>query len=87
VAWVALSAALSTHVIYSVQYLLQIGAGVLLYFTVGYHFRQSKHLSLLAGTIVFLGAAAALGGLAQFQIRVWTVHALCLVTLSLSARS
>lgn len=66
--WVTVSCALSPVKVFSLQSLLQIGAGVLLYFAVGYQFRQSKHLSLLADVLLFLGGAAALGGMAQYQL-------------------
>ena len=66
-AWVALSCLLSPYKVFSVQALLQAGAGALLYFAVAYQFRQSKHLSLLADVLLFLCLAVALGGLAQYQ--------------------
>lgn len=65
--WVTLSCFLSPYKVFSVQSLLQIGAGALLYFAVAYQFRQSKHLSLLADVLLFLCLAVALGGLAQYQ--------------------
>jgi hypothetical protein len=66
--WVTLSAALSPQKAFSLQYLLQVGAGVLLYFAVGYHFRQSKHLSMLADVLLFLALVVSFGGLAQYQL-------------------
>jgi O-antigen ligase len=68
VGWVALSAALAPHKIFGIQYLLQIGAGALLYFAVAYQFRQSKHLSLLADALLFLALVVSIGGLAQYQL-------------------
>jgi len=65
--WVTLSCFLSPYKVFSVQSLLQLGAGALLYFAVAYQFRQSKHLSLLADVLLFLCLAVALGGLAQYQ--------------------
>ncbi len=66
--WVTLSCFLSPYKVFSVQSLLQTGAGALLYFAVAYQFRQSKHLSLLADVLLFLCLAVALGGLAQYQL-------------------
>lgn len=68
VGWVALSAAMSPAKVFSIQYLLQIGAGAILYFAVAYQFRQSKHLSLLADVLLFLAIVVSLGGLAQYQL-------------------
>ena len=65
--WVTLSTFLSPHKVFSLQFLLQTGAGALLYFAVAYQFRQSKHLSLLADVLLFLSLIVALGGLAQYQ--------------------
>ena len=65
--WVALSAFLSPYKIFSIQYLLQIGAGAMLYFAVTYQFRQSKHLSMLADVLLGLAMVVAIGGLAGYQ--------------------
>ena len=65
---IVLSCAMSVHKGYSIQELLRTGAGVLLYFVVAYHFRQSKHLSLLANTLLGLSAVIAIGGLAHYQL-------------------
>ncbi len=65
---IALSCAFSVHKGYSIQELLRTGSGVLLYFVIAYQFRQSKHLSLLANTILGLSAAVALGGMAHYQL-------------------
>jgi len=65
---VALSSVFSPFQIFSVQQLLSVGAGALLYFVVGYQFRQSKHLSMLAGTLLFLGGVVAIAGMAYFQL-------------------
>lgn len=63
-----LSCAFSAHKAYSIQEVLRTGSGVLLYFVVAYQFRQSKHLSLLANTLLGLSAAVALGGMAHYQL-------------------
>ena len=65
---IALSCAFSAHKGYSIQELLRTGSGVLLYFVIAYQFRQSKHLSLLANTLLGLSAAVALGGMAHYQL-------------------
>ena len=65
--WVALSAFLSPYKIFSIQYLLQIGAGAMLYFAVTYQFRQSKHLSMLTDVLLGLAMVVAIGGLAGYQ--------------------
>ena len=68
VAWTALSCAFSPAKVFSIQQLLQVGAGALLYFVVAYQFRQSKHLSMLADVLLYLSLAVALGGLAHYQM-------------------
>jgi len=68
VGWVALSAILSPFKVFSIQYLLQIGAGAVLYFAVAYQFRQSKHLSMLADVLLFLAAVVSFAGMALFQL-------------------
>ena len=65
---IALSCAFSAHKGYSIQEFLRTGSGILLYFVIAYQFRQSKHLSLLANTILGLSAAVALGGMAHYQL-------------------
>ena len=65
---IALSCAFSAHKGYSIQELLRTGSGILLYFVIAYQFRQSKHLSLLANTLLGLSAAVALGGMAHYQL-------------------
>jgi O-antigen ligase len=57
-----------THKGFSIQETMQIGAGILLYFVVAYRFRQSKHLSLLVDTLLFLAASASLIGIAQYNL-------------------
>ncbi len=68
VGWVALSAFLSPYKIFSIQYLLQVGAGAMLYFAVTYQFRQSKHLSMLADVLLGLALVVAVGGLIGYQM-------------------
>lgn len=68
VALVAVSTAFSPVQVFSVQQLLAVGAGAMLYFVVGYQFRQSKHLSMLSSTILFLGGLVAFAGLATYQM-------------------
>lgn len=65
---IALSCALSPFKLFSIQELLRTGSGILLYFVVAYQFRQSKHLSLLVGTLLTLSAIVAIGGMAQYQL-------------------
>jgi len=67
VALAALSCALSPNKAYSLQETLKIGAGALLYFVVAYQFRQSKHLSMLVDTLLFLAIAVSLAGMASYQ--------------------
>jgi len=64
--WVVLSCFLS-HSAAGVQEALRVGAGILLYFVVAYHFRRSEQLSKLFETLLFVGTAAALYGFAQFS--------------------
>jgi putative inorganic carbon (hco3(-)) transporter len=64
----AVSCALSPYKEFSVQELLKLGAGVLLYFVVAYQFRQSKHLSMLVDTLLFLAIAVSLAGMASYQL-------------------
>jgi len=66
--WTAFSCLLSSHKVFSVQELLEVGAGALLYFVVAYQFRQSKHLSMLCDVLLFLVIAVAIGGFAQYQM-------------------
>jgi len=54
--------------VFSVQQLLSVGSGVLLYFVVGYQFRQSKHLSILSSVILGLGGLIGFAGLALYQL-------------------
>ena len=68
VALMGVSCAFSAHKGLSIQECLRTGSGVLLYFVAAYHFRQSKHLSLLAGTLLALAAAVAIGGMAKYQL-------------------
>lgn len=65
---IALSCVFSAHKGYSIQELLRTGSGILLYFVIAYQFRQSKHLSLLANTLLVLAGAVALGGMAHYQL-------------------
>jgi len=62
---VALCAA-SPHKAFGIQGTLQLAAGVLLYFVVGYQFRQSKHLSMLVDTLLFLAIAVSMIAAAQY---------------------
>lgn len=65
---IALSCVFSSAKLFSIQELLRTGSGILLYFVVAYQFRQSKHLSLLVGTLLALSAIVAIGGMAQYQL-------------------
>ena len=68
-AWIALSCALSPHKAFAIQESLKWGAGILLYFVVANHFRQSKHLFLLADTLLFLGISGAIVSLGQYTMQ------------------
>jgi O-antigen ligase len=61
-----LSCALSPNKAFGVQEVLKMGSGVLLYFVVAYQFRQSKHLSMLVDTLLFLAISVSLLGLGQY---------------------
>ena len=65
---IALSCVFSPVKVFGVQELLRTGSGILLYFVVAYHFRQSKHLSLLASVFLGLAAIVSIGGMAQYQL-------------------
>lgn len=65
---ITISCALSPAKLFSIQELLRTGSGILLYFVVAYQFRQSKHLSLMVGTLLALSAIVAIGGMAQYQL-------------------
>lgn len=54
--------------VYGVQGVLQLAAGILLYFIVGYQFRQSKHLSMLVDVLMFLAVALTCAVAAQYLI-------------------
>lgn len=62
------SCLVSPHKAFSIQEWLKLMCGVLIYFVAAYQFRQSKHLSMLADVVVFVGLAMALGGLGQYQL-------------------
>lgn len=53
---------------FSTQETLRIGAGVLLYFVVAYHFRRSEHLYRLVDTLIFVTVTGALIGFAQYSL-------------------
>jgi putative inorganic carbon (HCO3(-)) transporter len=54
--------------LFAANQVIQIMAGVLLYFVVAYQFRQSKHMSMLADTLMFLAAAVSLITMAQYAM-------------------
>jgi O-antigen ligase len=62
------SCALSPYKTFSVQETLKLGSGVLLYFVVAYQFRQSKHLLMLADTLIFLALAVSFIGMADYML-------------------
>lgn len=65
---ITVSCVFSPFKLFSIQELLRTGAGILLYFVVAYQFRQSKHLSLLVGTLLTLAAVVSIGAMAQYQL-------------------
>jgi len=62
------SCAMAPHKAFAVQGTLQLAAGVLLYFVVAYQFRQSKHLFMMADTLLFLAAAVAILTMGQYTM-------------------
>ncbi len=50
---------------YAVQEALRIGAGIMLYFVIAYHFRRSEYLAKLFDTLLFVGIAVSLLGFGQ----------------------
>jgi len=53
---------------FAVQGVLALGAGVMLYFVVAYQFRQSKHLSMLVDTLLFLAGAVSIITMGQYTM-------------------
>ncbi|MCW3098727.1 MAG: rane protein [Chthonomonadaceae bacterium] len=62
------SAMFSTHKQYGIQEALRIGSGVLLYFTVAYHFRRSEQLMKLVDVLMFVAIGSACIGFAQYGL-------------------
>lgn len=58
----------SAHKNYSIQEVLRLGAGVLLYFTVAYHFRRSEQLMKLVDVLMFVAIGSACIGFAQYGL-------------------
>jgi putative inorganic carbon (HCO3(-)) transporter len=58
----------SAHKAYSIQEMLRLGAGVLLYFTVAYHFRRSEQLMKLVDVLMFVAIGSACIGFAQYGL-------------------
>ena len=58
----------SAHREYSIQEVLRLGAGVLLYFTVAYHFRRSEQLMKLVDVLMFVAIGSACIGFAQYGL-------------------
>ncbi len=63
-----LSCLFSPHRSYSIQEILRLGAGVLLYFTVAYHFRRSEQLMKLVDVLMFVAIGTACVGFAQYGL-------------------
>jgi len=53
---------------FAVQETIKLAGGVLLYFVVAYQFRQSKHMSMLVDTLLFVAIIASLGTMAQYAM-------------------
>lgn len=53
---------------YALQELLRVGAGVLLYFTVAYHFRRSEQLMKLVDVLMFVAIGSSVIGFAQYGL-------------------
>jgi len=68
VALALVSCLVSPNKAFGVQGVLELGAGVLLYFVVAYQFRQSKHLSMLVDTLLFLAAAVSIAEMGQYTM-------------------
>ncbi len=62
------SACFSPHKQYSIQEVLRLGAGVLLYFTVAYHFRRSEQLMKLVDVLMFVAIGSSCIGFAQYGL-------------------
>jgi putative inorganic carbon (HCO3(-)) transporter len=62
------SALFSSHRDYSIQEVMRLGAGVLLYFTVAYHFRRSEQLMKLVDVLMFVAIGSACIGFAQYGL-------------------
>lgn len=62
------SSLFSPHKQYSIQEVLRLGAGVLLYFTVAYHFRRSEQLMKLVDVLMFVAIGSACIGFAQYGL-------------------
>jgi hypothetical protein len=62
------SAMFSPHKAYSIQEVLRLGAGVLVYFTVAYHFRRSEQLMKLVDVLMFVAIGSACIGFAQYGL-------------------
>lgn len=58
----------SAHKQYSIQEMLRLGAGVLLYFTVAYHFRRSEQLMKLVDVLMFVAIGSSCIGFAQYGL-------------------
>jgi putative inorganic carbon (hco3(-)) transporter len=65
---VLVSGVFAPNKLFAVSQIIQIMAGVLLYFVVAYQFRQSKHMSMLSDTLMFLAAAVSLVTMAQYAM-------------------
>lgn len=62
-----ISCLMSPHKDLSVQELLRLGSGVVLYFAVAHHVRRSDQLSCLVDVILFLCCAISIAGFVQYD--------------------
>ncbi|MDE2126476.1 MAG: O-antigen ligase family protein [Armatimonadetes bacterium] len=58
----------AAHKGYAEQALLQLVAGILIYFVAAYQFRRSEHLTKLVDTVMAVGAVAAIYGFVQYGL-------------------
>ena len=64
--WVLVSLTQSPHFWYSVQEVLRIASGVMVYFVVAYQFRRSEHITKCVDLRVYLGIGVSLFAFAQY---------------------
>jgi O-antigen ligase len=64
--WVLVSLTQSPHFWYSVQEVMRIASGVIVYFVVAYQFRRSEHITKCVELLVYLGIGVSLFAFAQY---------------------